>query len=101
MVVLNACSVGRLHESGAEMVGFTSGFHLSGAASIVTCLWPVDDIVAADFAKTSSSILLSAYLSKDLNKEFVRSKAFTQTLRSLSQKYNEEDLACYFYYGVP
>ncbi len=83
------------------MLGFNSGLYLTGATAIVNCLWSVEDDVAVDFEKVFAKYLIDGYQMHDLEKEFVRSKAFNSTLKTLSKQYSEESLSCYQYFGVP
>ena len=50
MVVLSACETGLAEQGqGDEMVGLVRAFLLAGAARVVAALWPVDDLVTAQF----------------------------------------------------
>ena len=100
--VFNACLLGQLFERGTEMVGLLASLYLVGMGSLVTCLWPVGDDLAVQFAREFSQRLIRIYIDSDRRKkEFVKARCFADTLRSLSRKYDSAHLACYSYFGTP
>lgn len=98
LVVFNSCLLGQLSQKGTEVEGFLSALHTVNANAIISCLWPVRDDIAAAFAETFCRCIKDVYTK---NAQFIRAKAYSNCIRSLTSSVDEKDLACYCYYGAP
>lgn len=50
IVVMNACATGRLSKAGNDVGGLVWSLLAAGAAGVVATTWPINDVVATEFA---------------------------------------------------